>query len=136
MKYVINTLYFRNLVDKIHKNSPLEAIFYSHIWRLLIMSKQLLFAALLLVTLAACGVPAPTQVATEAPTEIQTEEPAATTAPATAESLSGELVVYSGRSEALIQPVIDAFKAQHPDVEILLKSGSNSELANALLEEQ
>jgi iron(III) transport system substrate-binding protein len=36
----------------------------------------------------------------------------------------------------LIQPVIDAFQAQHPDLEILLKSGSNSELANALLEEQ
>ena len=52
------------------------------------------------------------------------------------ESVSGELVIYSGRAEALIQPVIDAFKAQHPDVEVLLKSGSNSELANALLEEQ
>lgn len=64
----------------------------------------------------------PTQVATEVP--------------ATDEAVRGELVVYSGRSEALIQPVIDAFKAQHPDVEVLLKSGSNSELANALLEEQ
>lgn len=84
------------------------------------MSKRLLFpfAALLLVTLSACGTPASTE------------------APATVESISGELVVYSGRSEALIQPVIDAFKAQHPGVEILLKSGSNSELANALLEEQ
>ena len=50
--------------------------------------------------------------------------------------IAGRLVVYSGRSEPLIQPVLDAFRAKHPDVEILLKSGSNSELANALLEEQ
>lgn len=35
-----------------------------------------------------------------------------------------------------IQPVIDAFKAQYPNVEVLLKAGSNSELANALIEEQ
>lgn len=50
--------------------------------------------------------------------------------------ISGKLIVYSGRSEALIQPVIDAFHAQYPDVEILLKAGSNSELANALIEEK
>jgi iron(III) transport system substrate-binding protein len=50
--------------------------------------------------------------------------------------VSGPLVIYSGRSEPLIQPVLDAFQAQHPDVEIRLKSGDNSELANALLEEQ
>jgi iron(III) transport system substrate-binding protein len=50
--------------------------------------------------------------------------------------VTGSLVIYSGRSEALIQPVIDAFKAEYPNVEILLKSGNNSELANALLEER
>src|SRR5690606_24355476 len=50
--------------------------------------------------------------------------------------ISGKLVIYSGRSEPLIQPVLDAFKAQHPQVEILLKAGGNSELANALIEEQ
>jgi iron(III) transport system substrate-binding protein len=49
---------------------------------------------------------------------------------------SGRLVVYSGRSEPLIQPVLERFKSHNPDIEILLKSGSNSELANALLEEQ
>lgn len=52
------------------------------------------------------------------------------------EALTGQLVVYSGRSEPLIQPVIEAFQASHPGVEVLLKSGSNSELANALIEEQ
>lgn len=50
--------------------------------------------------------------------------------------VSGDLVLYSGRSEPLIQPVIDAFKAGYPKVNVLLKAGSNSELANALLEEQ
>ncbi|MBI4926980.1 MAG: substrate-binding domain-containing protein, partial [Anaerolineae bacterium] len=50
--------------------------------------------------------------------------------------VSGKLVLYSGRSEPLIQPVLDAFKAKYPEIEILLKAGSNSELANALIEEQ
>jgi len=36
----------------------------------------------------------------------------------------------------LIKPVLDAFQAQHPEVKILLRAGSNSELANALIEEQ
>lgn len=48
----------------------------------------------------------------------------------------GNLVIYSGRSEALLQPVLEAFRNVHPSVEILLKAGSNSELANALIEEQ
>ena len=53
-----------------------------------------------------------------------------------ANAASQKLVIYSGRSEPLIQPVLDAFKAQKPDIEVLLKAGSNSELANALLEER
>ena len=63
--------------------------------------------------------------------------PAATEAPvAEPVDISGELVIYSGRTEPLLQPVIDAFKAKYPNVNVLLKAGSNSELANALLEEQ
>ncbi len=62
--------------------------------------------------------------------------PAADPVSATAAGLSGELVIYSGRSEALLQPVIAAFQAQHPNLEILLKAGGNSELANALIEER
>src|SRR5687767_12717118 len=90
------------------------------------MSKKivLIFAALLMVFLAACGSPAATPVVTEGSDST------------TDTAVGGSLVVYSGRSEALIQPVIDAFKAQYPAVEVLLKSGSNSELANALLEER
>lgn len=51
-------------------------------------------------------------------------------------TLSGKLIVYSGRSELLIQPVIAAFQEKYPQLEVLLKSGSNSQLANTLLEEK
>jgi iron(III) transport system substrate-binding protein len=46
------------------------------------------------------------------------------------------LVIYSGRSEPLLQPVVDAFRTRHEGVKVLLKAGSNSQLANALLEEK
>ena len=89
----------------------------------------LLFLMALLI--GACG---------GAATETVSEEPATEAAPSTEVSseaeVSGDLVIYSGRSEPLIQPVIDAFKAQYPNVNILLKAGSNSELANALIEEK
>lgn len=95
---------------------------------------------LLVFALAACtptAVPnAETEsLATNAPPNTAPSE--ATADPAAAQaSVSGKLIIYSGRSEPLIQPVIDAFKAQNPEVEILLKAGSNSEVANALIEEQ
>jgi iron(III) transport system substrate-binding protein len=95
----------------------------------------------MMIIASACGA-APT--ATEVP--VSTEPPVATTVPATDVSteapvvetaeVSGELVIYSGRTEPLLQPVIDVFKAKYPNVEVLLKAGSNSELANALIEEQ
>ena len=106
-----------------------------------------LIGLLVMLVVSACGTsPAVTQepAVTSAPaTEITTEEPASTTMPATdpateapAAEVSGELVIYSGRTEPLLQPVIDAFQAKYPNVDVLLKAGSNSELANALLEEQ
>ncbi len=94
---------------------------------------RLLTALLILaVGLTACAPSAP-QV--PAPTAANISETAATDAPAPAE-VTGQLVLYSGRSEALIQPVLDAFQAKYPNVEILLKAGSNSALANGLIEEQ
>lgn len=90
------------------------------------LSKRTYLAVLVFVlALSACS-PTPAPQATEGP--------AATESPAV--EISGELVIYSGRSEPLIQPVIDAFRAQYPQVEVLLKAGSNSELANGLIEEQ
>lgn len=110
--------------------------------------------ALAALTLAACGAPATTApVATDVAPTAATQ---ATTAPVATESatapaataatnaaptaatgnLSGDLVIYSGRSEALIQPVLDLFSQQYPDVTVQLKAGSNNELAAALLEEK
>lgn len=86
---------------------------------------------LLVVLISAC---APATAASQAAELPATQAPQATGMPVS--EISGELVIYSGRAEPLIQPVIEAFKAKYPDVEILLKAGSNSELANALLEEQ
>jgi iron(III) transport system substrate-binding protein len=79
--------------------------------------------AILALLLAACSPAANVQVT---PTQPSSE-------PATP---SGPLVIYSARSEPLIQPVLDAYQAEYPEVEIRIKSGNNSELANALLEER
>lgn len=94
----------------------------------------LLLAAALL--LGACS---PSSQQSQGESAIPGETQAAETASlagSSQEALTGQLVVYSGRSEPLIQPVIEAFELDHPGVEVLLKSGSNSELANALIEEQ
>jgi len=98
---------------------------------------------ILAVGLAACAPAAPqaasTPVAATEPATVTSApnlpEPTATETPAPVE-ISGSLTIYSGRSEALIQPVLDAFQAKYPKVEILLKAGSNSAMANALIEEQ
>jgi iron(III) transport system substrate-binding protein len=98
--------------------------------------KTSLIIVVVMILVSACGAAAPAatdapNATTVPPTEVNTEAPSIETA-----DVSGELVIYSGRSEPLLQPVIDAFQAKHPNVEVLLKAGSNSELANALLEEQ
>lgn len=67
--------------------------------------------------------------------------PAANQATSPAEQASnsqtpGTLVIYSGRSEALILPIIDSFKREHPNITVELKSGKNNELAAAILEER
>lgn len=102
-------------------------------------ARNLTIFTLLIATLvlSACGAPSGTEPASPVETEasIVTEEAAVPTE-IPAQVVEGDLVIYSGRSETLIQPVLDAFKAKYPDVKILLKSGKNSELANALIEEQ
>lgn len=64
--------------------------------------------------------------------------PPATAVPAadTASAVESEVILYTGRSEPLIQPVLDAFHAAHPDINVRMKAGGNSELANALIEER
>lgn len=79
------------------------------------------FAALTLILSACAG-------STSPPDQIASRE--------NGNTLSGKLIIYSGRSEPLIQPVLAAFQAKYPQVEVLLKSGSNSQMANTLLEEK
>lgn len=92
--------------------------------------KRVFFVVMLVIALiaSACGsTPVVSEEnAVETESAISTEEA----------EVSGDLVIYSGRAEPLIQPVIEAFRAKYPNVNVLLKAGSNSELANALIEEQ
>lgn len=102
------------------------------------MQRNKLFGVLFVLALlvSACG---GTAVPQEPAPGAESTPPVVTEAAESAEdspAVKGDLVIYSGRSESLIQPVLDAFQAKYPQVKILLKSGSNSELANALIEEQ
>lgn len=85
------------------------------------VTKLTLLMGLILV-LVSCG-SAPAAVPT-APSTEQSADPA------------GTLVIYSGRSEALVMPIIDAFKVKYPNITVELKSGKNNELAAAILEEK
>jgi iron(III) transport system substrate-binding protein len=85
--------------------------------------------ALITLLLAACN---PVSIT---PTSAPAPGPDPESGPATPLP-EGDLIIYSGRSEALVVPVIEAFKAHHPEIEVVLKAGTNSALANALLEEQ
>lgn len=97
----------------------------------MVRTRKLFFVWLALALIvSACGGAAPAVTEESAPV-------AEATHPVTEEAeISGDLVIYSGRSEPLFQPVVDAFRAKYPNVNVLLKAGSNSELANALIEEQ
>lgn len=56
-------------------------------------------------------------------------------APTTLAQPSGELVIYSGRSEPLIVPVIRLFE-QQTGIKVTLQSGTATALANLILQEQ
>jgi iron(III) transport system substrate-binding protein len=46
------------------------------------------------------------------------------------------LVIYSGRTEAFLTPVIDAFRTAYPDITVAIKYAKNTELAALLLAER
>ncbi len=58
------------------------------------------------------------------------------TTPAITAVAPQHVVIYSGRTEALIMPVIQAFQREYPHISVILKTGKNNELAAAILEEQ
>lgn len=70
-------------------------------------------------------------VQTDATSTIATEA-----SPATAQPLSGKLVIYTSRAESLIKPVTEAFEQANPGVDVTLLTGTNSQLAAKLLEER
>ncbi len=102
------------------------------------MSVYRILISILLPTLvlSACAPVVQMETPASIPTQNQAVMSSTATTQTTSAEISGRLVIYSGRSEPLIQPVIDAYKARYPNVEILLKAGNNSEIANALIEEQ
>jgi len=64
---------------------------------------------------------------------------AAEEAPAMGEGnadLSGEIILYTTRGEALINGVLEAFSAEYPNIDVTVVRGSNSELGARILEEQ
>ena len=89
-----------------------------------------LIGVLLLIAVAGCqGRPDPT--ATSAPAAA----PESTTAPRVASAQEpGELVIYSGRSESLVAPIIEQF-AEATGIDVSVKYGSTSEIAATILEE-
>ncbi len=89
-----------------------------------------LIGVLLLIAAVGCqGRPEPTTA--PAPTSV----PDPTSAPLVASAQEpGELVVYSGRSESLVGPIIEQF-AEATGIDVSVKYGSTSEIAATILEE-
>jgi len=66
----------------------------------------------------------------------ETSSPADTTAAMPDSDRTGEVVVYTSRAETLFNPVLEAFNAAYPNINVTLLTGSNSELAARILEER
>jgi hypothetical protein len=78
---------------------------------------------------------APDAEVPETGAEVAPEE-AVSTAETGDAGLSGEIVLYTTRGEALINGVLEAFNEQYPDITVTVVRGSNSELGARILEEQ
>jgi iron(III) transport system substrate-binding protein len=87
--------------------------------------RRLIFFTMFAALMAACGTP-----------QAATPTLAPTAAPVDPAAVSGTVVVYTSRAEALFNPVVAAFNQVYPNVTVTVLSGSNGELAAKLLEEQ
>lgn len=83
----------------------------------------------LTVFLAGCGGTANNKPTTPAPA-VENK------APEVKDPETKDLVIYSGRNEAQIKPVVDLFKTKHPEINVVVKAASSAELANLVLEEK
>lgn len=90
------------------------------------MNRKLLLlpAALILFLLAACA----------SPGEQPAEAAGASNDPPVENEENGRLVIYSGRSQSLVQPIIDQF-AEASGVDVQVRYGDTAELAGLILEE-
>lgn len=52
------------------------------------------------------------------------------------QAVTGELVIYTSRAEALFKPVVASFNAMFPKVKVTVLTGKNNELGAKILEEQ
>lgn len=130
----------------------------------MIRSTQRVVAALLaVVVLAACGAPSvqtPSTPASTSASSASTSSPSASPSPSTAATTrpspstatgtatetatqegastaatgAGSLTVYSGRSEALVAPIIEQFE-QQSGIQVDVRYGNTTELASTILEE-
>jgi iron(III) transport system substrate-binding protein len=99
-------------------------------------SRTLLFL-LIVILLAAIGTACGGAVESPAQEASPTEAAAIATEPSAEEPLPadpGKLVVYSGRSDSLVQPIIDQFAAA-TGIEVEVRYGSTPEITGVLLEE-
>ncbi|MDJ0757587.1 MAG: iron ABC transporter substrate-binding protein [Ardenticatenaceae bacterium] len=85
---------------------------------------------LLVLFVGACSPSEPAEVS-EGVVEIVEEDQAQNEEPAAG---SDKLVIYSGRSESLIQPIVDQFEAA-TGIDVDVRYGSTSEIASLLLQE-